>query len=297
MNAIRILVVAIVVLLGLSGCAAPMPYMGSGGYAGGGYNQYSRPVSQPHSAHRQVVYGAYAGPDGRFVVDTRTPLSAYAFNAGAAPGMYPAFQEPDGRWNIAGFTQSNPPDLAGGVPNQRAYGGTPMVNPAMLSQYGTASGVAPTLGGGMSPEAAARELAEHESRPNPCTSQESTLRTAIGTVIGVAAGAAITSGHNRGKGAVVGGLAGAAFGNGGASAGCQRYTDARLALQAGIDAAKPRCRDELHQREVDGRLMTDKTRDCGATEAKDFDRIGQGQPTAKSQPMRMQRPPEDFPPK
>lgn len=287
MNAITQLVIAVLVLLGLSGCAAPQPYMGRGGYAGQG--DYL-PRQQLHPAHSRVVYAAYTGPNGQWVVDTRAPMSAYRYNSGFAPQTQPAFIELDGRWNIGGFTQSNPPILEGGVPNQQALN-------ALSSQYGTASGVAPTLGGGMSPEFAAELLAELERQPNPCTARESTLRTAIGTVIGVAAGAAITSGHNRGKGAVVGGLAGAAFGNGGASAACQRYTDARLALQAVIDAAKPRCRDELHQREVDGRLMTDKTRDCGATEAKDFDRIGQGQPTAKSQPMRMQRPPEDFPPK
>ncbi|QQR78590.1 MAG: hypothetical protein IPJ68_05990 [Candidatus Moraniibacteriota bacterium] len=265
MNAIIRLVIAVLVLLGLSGCAAPQPYMGSGGYAG----QTDRYSGYDPRYSRRIPPG-YVNPD--------TPYMG--LHRGRC--YYLGFIQPTNDLCLSGQVTAGPANLA-------AYG--------QPSQYGTASGVAPTLGGGMSPEAAARELAELESRPNPCTSQESTLRTAIGTVIGVAAGAAITSGHNRGKGAVVGGLAGAAFGNGGASAACQRYTDARLALQAVIDAAKPRCRDELHQREVDGRLMTDKTRDCGATEVKDFDRIGQGQPTAKSQPMRMQRPPEDLPPK
>jgi hypothetical protein len=148
----------------------------------------------------------------------------------------------------------------------------------------------------MSPEMAVQLLAELERQPSPCTAQESTTQTVVGTVIGAVVGAVLGGGRNSGRGAIIGGLIGAAGGNSNAAWTCQRYTDTKLALRATIDAAKPRCRDELHQYEFNGRLDTRKTRDCGATEAKDFDRIGENRPT-KPLPARMQRPSEDLPPK
>jgi hypothetical protein len=139
----------------------------------------------------------------------------------------------------------------------------------------------------MSPEMASQLLAELERQPSPCTARESTTRTAIGTVIGVVVGAVLGGGRNHNRGAIIGGLIGAAGGNSSADWTCQRYTDTKLALRAAIDGAKARCRDELHQREVDGRIMTNKTRDCGATEVRDFERI-----ETVSKPAPIQMPPK-----
>ncbi|MGB4943353.1 MAG: hypothetical protein WBO92_04585, partial [Candidatus Moraniibacteriota bacterium] len=138
MNAIIIrFAVAALVLLSLSGCAAPQPYMGRGGYAGQddrygqGFTRYQRPI-----------------PAG--YVNADTPYE----------GMH------GGRCYHLGFIlPNNEPCLSGqvtaGPANLAAYG--------QPSQYGTASGVVPTLGGGMSPEFAAELLAELERQPNPCT--------------------------------------------------------------------------------------------------------------------------------
>ncbi|TXH06778.1 MAG: glycine zipper 2TM domain-containing protein [Candidatus Moraniibacteriota bacterium] len=188
-------------------------------------------------------------------------------------GMY------GGRCYYHGFVQpTNDPCLSGQA--MARFG-----NPAA---YGQMQSVAPAIGG-MSPEMATELLAELDRQPNPCTVRESTTRTMIGTAIGAVVGAVIGGGRNHARGAIVGGLIGAAGGNSSADWTCQRYTDTKLALRATIDAAKPRCRDGLHEREVDGRLMTSKTRDCSATEARDFDRIGENRPATRPRPVRMER--------
>lgn len=240
MNALRSsFLVVLVVLCGLVGCAAPMPYVGSGGYAG-------------QTDRYNTGYG-YQQPIPAGYANAHTPYM----------GMH------GGRCYHHGFIQpTNELCLSGAIQ-------TPTTNTAYTSQYGVSgSGVAPSLGGGMSPEMATELLAELERQPNPCTARESTTRTMIGTAIGAVVGAVIAGGRNHNRGAIIGGLIGAAGGNSSADWTCQRYTDTKLALRATIDRAKARCRDELHQVEVDGRLVTRKTRDCGATEARDFERIG-----------------------
>lgn len=262
MNAIIRTIAVVLALLSLYGCAAPMPYMGSGGYAGqadqrggNGYGRYQRHI-----------------PAGYINADT-------PYN-----GLH------GGRCYHLGFIQpTNDLCLSGqvtaGSTRQAGYG---------QQMSGTMPGTAPSLDGGMSPEMATELLAELERQPNPCTAREATTRTTIGAFIGGLVAAVIKRDI---RWAAAGAAAGAIGGNSSATSMCQAYSDTRLALRATIDTAKPRCRDELHQYEVNGQLDMRKTRDCGATEPRDFDRIGENRPT-KPLPARMQRPPTtDLPPK
>lgn len=242
MNALRSsFLVVLVVLCGLVGCAAPMPYMGSGGYAG-------------QTDRYNTGYG-YQQPIPAGYANAHTPYM----------GMH------GGRCYHHGFIQPTNELCLGGSMIQTPAAHVPSQAMQSASPYG---GSAPSLDGSMSPEMATELLAELERQPNPCTARESTTRTMIGTAIGAVVGAVIAGGRNHNRGAIIGGLIGAAGGNSSADWTCQRYTDTKLALRATIDRAKARCRDELHQVEVDGRLVTRKTRDCGATEARDFERIG-----------------------
>ncbi len=94
------------------------------------------------------------------------------------------------------------------------------------------SGVGGRSLSGMSPETAARLLAEFDRQENPCTARERTLRTSIGAFIGAIAGAIITRDD---RGAVAGALIGAAGGNSEAVMNCQAYTETRNALLTTID--------------------------------------------------------------
>lgn len=254
----------IALILGLQACGNITP-RGGAGYLGQPYYQQVYPATLVN---------------GRMVVNTGAPMSAYAYNVGMAPNTYPAYIMPDGRWNIAGFVESNPPIIVDG---------------SVPSTMGTMSGAIPA---GMTPDRARQLLADLRAvTPNPCSGESNTKGTSVGVALGAAAGAVIGAVFSRNpgqgalRGAAIGGVLGAASGHSDVTMSCEAWSTREAELQTVVYAGEPRCRDALHQREVNGRLGTTKTRDCGTVEGKNFERIGEGKPKTAQAPAAHTAPP------
>lgn len=250
MRTTRIVLFALLVLF-LSACAAPQPYLG------GGYSQQYQPIP----AGWANAYTPYMGMHG-------------------------------GRCYYHGFVQPTPDVCRGIVVTNSPYGLAPQSQVAT----GSTNSVVPQ---GMTPERAKARIAELNQRyANLCSGENRTKEAGIGAAIGaVAVGAigAVTArkGERSEKfvqGAVVGGIGGAAVGSGSVVQTCQALYDERHQLQQIADAGEPRCLDGLKQREVNGVLTTEKSRDCAAIEGKDFTRIGQGAQIGRTVPPSATRP-------
>jgi hypothetical protein len=245
MNATVRVLVALLLLLGLTGCGTIHPV--SGGVQTGYYtvhrpdgayrvpvdvahysNRHYAPAAKAYQAHHQQVYLAVRGQRGKWEVDSCATMTQYQFNTGIglpAQRVRPAYLMPDGRWNIGGMVQINPPSIIGECAIQA---------PAVMGMTRTTSlvpGSVPMLGG-MSPETASKLLVELEAKGNPCSAGSHTGNVTVGAIIGGIALAVLTGDV---RWAAAGALVGAAGGNGNAQWSCQAYTDTRHALLAVID--------------------------------------------------------------
>lgn len=252
MNARSIFVFfALILAAAVGGCAAPQPHSGASRTVGYGY-QSGSPLPQ-----ERPIPAGYVNP--------HTPYM----------GVH------HGRCYYHGAIQPMSVCLNGTAQSQEQ------------SFAGSANGVVPQ---GMTPERAKDRIAELNQRYSQlCSGENRTKETAISAAIGAAAVGAIGAVTARkgernekfAQGALIGGLGGAAVGSGGVVQTCQALYDERRQLQQVVDAGEPRCLDGLKQREVNGVLSTEKSRDCAAIEGKDFERIGQGRAAA---PVASQRP-------
>lgn len=224
-----VLAILLILAAAFGGCATSEPYHRSGYIAPSPYAL--------HSAYQRVVYPAHLDPTRGWVVDARTPLSAYAFNSGVAPrDTHPAYQERDGRWNIAGFVQSNPPSVIGGVPRTSLAGHSGMTDGLSASDD-------------MTPERAKLELAKLEANNKACTKAEKRGQAVEGAAVGAAAAGAIGAvtarrGEKSEKfvqGAVLGAVLGAFAGHSQASEDCREFLVEHRRLKAIIAAGESRC--------------------------------------------------------
>ena len=181
-----------------------------------------------------LFLGACAAPQPRMGGDNGYGYRGGAFPmvpepvipAGWANAYIPYMGLHNGRCYFHGFVQPTNADCLSGKIQ------TPAAQPGQVLGATQSIGAQAPAIAGMSPETARMLLDEFARRENPCTAKERTWTTSIGAFIGAVAGAIITRDN---RGAVIGGLIGAAGGNSQAVMSCQAYTDTRMALLSVLD--------------------------------------------------------------